>query len=80
MRRSCNYRAFSLSFHISSSSLILLCTFALFGLTGQTLTAEKAFLTVSMFNTVRLTMTAYFPTAIGAIGEALASINRIQVK
>ena len=80
MRRSCNYRAFNYSFYFSSSRLILLCTFAVFGLTGETLTAEKAFLAVSMFNTVRLNMTAYFPSTIGRIGEALASIKRIQVK
>ena len=80
MRRSCNYRAFNLSFYFSFSRLILLCTFAVFGLTGETLTAEKAFLAVSMFNTVKLEMTAYFPIAIGAIGEALASIKRIEVE
>ena len=79
-RRSCNYRAFNYSFYFSSSRLILLCTFALFGLTGQSLTAEKAFLAVSMFNTVKQNMTLFFPWAIGNIGEAIASIKRIQVK
>ena len=80
VRRSCNYRAFNLSFFFSSSSLILLCTFAVFGLTGETLTAEKAFLAVSMFNKVRVNMTSCFPFAIGQIEEARASIKRIQVK
>ena len=80
MRRSCNYRAFNFSFYFSSSRLILLSTFAVFGFTGEALTAEKAFLAVSMFNTVRLNMTAFFPFAMGNIGEARASITRIQVR
>ena len=80
VRRSCNYQSFDFSFYFSSSSLILLGTFAVFGLTGETLTAEKAFLAVSMFNTVRLNMTSCFPFAIGQIEEARASMKRIEVK
>ena len=42
------------------------------------LTAEKAFLTLSMFNTVRLSMTLFFPFAISQLGEMRVSVNRIQ--
>ena len=42
------------------------------------LTAEKAFLCLSMFNTVRLSMTLFFPLAISGWGEMRVSINRIQ--
>ena len=80
VKRSCNYRAFNFSFYFTSSRLILLCTFAVFGFNGEALTAEKAFLAVSMFNTVRLNMTGFFPAIFGQIGEAGASISRIQVK
>ena len=52
----------------------------MFGFTGDALTAEKAFLVASMFNTVRLSMTLFFPFAISQIGEARVSIKRIQVK
>ena len=44
------------------------------------MTAEKAFLVVSLFNTVRLTMTLFFPFAISQLGEAKVSIKRIQVR
>ena len=44
----------------------------------QVLTAEKAFLCLSMFNTVRLSMTLFFPFAISQWGEMRVSINRIQ--
>ena len=51
----------------------------MYGFTGDILTAEKAFLVASMFNTVRLSMTLFFPFAISQIGEARVSIKRIQV-
>ena len=52
----------------------------MYGFTGDILTAEKAFLVASMFNTVRLSMTLFFPFAISQIGEARVSIKRIQVR
>ena len=79
IRRSFNYRAFNHSFYFTSSRLILIATFTVFGVTDSALTAEKAFLAVSMFNTVRLNMTSFFPFAIGQIEEARVSIKRIQV-
>ena len=42
------------------------------------LTAEKAFLCLSMFNTVLLSITLFFPLAISGWGEMRVSINRIQ--
>ena len=45
---------------------------------SKVLTAEKAFLCLSMFNTVRLSMTLFFPFAISQWGEMRVSINRIQ--
>ena len=78
MKRTCNYRAFNFSFFFTASRFILLCTFVVFGFTGDVLTAEKAFLVASMFNTVRLSMTLFFPFAISQIGEAKVSVQRIQ--
>ena len=92
VRNTSYYRAFNFSFFFSASRFILLCTFLVFGFTGevlnllvcsllsftQVLTAEKAFLCLSMFNTVRLSMTLFFPFAISQWGEMRVSINRIQ--
>ena len=78
VRRTSYYRAFNFSFFFSASRFIQLCTFIVFGFTGDVLTAEKAFLVASMFNTVRLSMTLFFPFAISQIGEAKVSIKRIQ--
>ena len=80
MRRTCNYRAFNFSFFFTASRFILLCTFVVFGFTGDALTAEKAFLVASMFNTVRNSMTNNFPNALSNIGVARVSVKRIQVK
>ena len=44
----------------------------------QVLTAEKAFLALSLYNTVRLSMTLFFPFAISTIGECRASVDRVQ--
>ena len=44
----------------------------------KVLTSEKAFLALSLYNTVRLSMTLFFPFAISMFGEAKVSINRIE--
>ena len=79
VRRTCNYRAFNFSFFFTASRFILLCTFLVFGFTGDALTAEKAFLVASMFNTVRLSMTLFFPMGLSGLRELGASVKRIQV-
>jgi len=78
VRNTSYYRAFNFSFFFTASRFILLCTFLVFGFTGEVLTAEKAFLCLSMFNTVRLSMTLFFPFAISQLGETRVSIKRIQ--
>jgi len=78
VRKTSYFRAFNFSFFFSASRFILLCTFLVFGFTGEVLTAEKAFLCLSMFNTVRLSMTLFFPFAISQLGETRVSISRIQ--
>ena len=80
IRRTSYYRAFNFSFFFSATRFIQLCIFTVFGFTGDIMTAEKAFLVVSLFNTVRLTMTLFFPFAISQLGEAKVSIKRIQVR
>ena len=80
IRKTCNFRAFKISFFFTASRLIQLVTFLVFGLTGHPVTAENAFLVVSMFNTVRLSMTLFFPMALSQLREVRASVRRIQVR
>ena len=79
IRKTCNFRAFKISFFFTASRLIQLVTFLVFGLTGHSVTAENAFLVVSMFNTVRRSMTLFFPMALSQLREVRASVRRIQV-
>jgi len=44
----------------------------------QVVTAETAFLCLSMFNILRLSITLFFPLAISQLGEMVTSIKRIQ--
>lgn len=80
VRRTSYFKGFNFSFFFTSSRFIQLCTFLVFGLTGDVLTAEKAFLVASMYSIANQSMACYFPFAISQIGEAKASIKRIQVK
>ena len=45
---------------------------------GDILTAEKAFLTLALYNVVRLSMSLFFPTGIQLASEGLISIKRIE--
>ena len=80
IKKTCNFRAFKISFFFTASRLIQLVTFLVFGLTGNSVTAENAFLVVSMFNTVRLSMTLFFPMALSQLREVRASVRRIEVR
>ena len=48
-------------------------------LTGETLTAQKVFTCLSLFNSVRIVMALFFPIAITLMNEGRVSIERIQV-
>ena len=72
------YKSFNFNFFFVSSRLVFLAILIPYITSGQTLTAEAAFFTLSLFNTVRLSMTLFFPNAISFLSEALVSVKRIQ--
>lgn len=72
------YKAFNMCFFFTSSRLVMAIIFLSYVLMGDILTAEKAFLTLALFNVVRLSMTLFFPGGIQMGSEALISIKRIQ--
>ena len=67
VRTTNQYRSFNFSFFFSASRFILVCTFLVYGLTSDVLTAETAFVTLSLYNTVRNSMTFFFPVAISQV-------------
>ena len=58
------------------SKISKLDNFKVVGFTGRVLTPDIAFVCLAMFNTVRLSMTLFFPFAISMSGEARVSVNR----
>lgn len=67
-----------LSFFFSSSVLVTFVTFMTYVLTGHILTAQKVFTCLSLFNSVRIVMTLFFPIAITLMNEGRVSIERMQ--
>ena len=72
------YKAFNNTFFFTSCKVIMVLVLLTFVLSGEALTAEKAFLTLALFNVVRLSLTLFFPLAIQLVSEALISVKRIQ--
>ena len=68
-----------LSFFFSSTVLITFVTFLTYVLTDHILTAQKVFTCLSLFNSIRIVMTLFFPIAITFLNEGRVSIERIQV-
>ncbi|EFX68457.1 ATP-binding cassette, sub-family C, member 4 [Daphnia pulex] len=78
IRRTNYFRALNMSLFFTSSKLIIFLTFLVFIFTGNHLTSEKVFVTVSLFNNIRLIMTLFFPGAITMSAEARVSTKRIE--
>ncbi|XP_057378654.1 ATP-binding cassette sub-family C member 4-like [Daphnia carinata] len=78
IKRTNHFHALNMSLFYTSSKLIIFLTFLVFIFTGNHLTAEKVFVTVSLFNNIRIIMTLYFPSAITAAAEARVSTKRIE--
>lgn len=62
-----------------ASKIIVFVTFTLYVLLGNTISASRVFVTVSLYTAVRLTVTLFFPSAIETLFEGRVSIRRIQV-
>lgn len=78
IQKTCFYKAFNMVFFFTASRMVMALIFLTYVLMGDVLTAEKAFLTLALFNVVKLSMTLFFPNAIQMTSEALISIQRIE--
>jgi ATP-binding cassette subfamily C (CFTR/MRP) protein 4 len=79
IRKTSRLRAINMSLFYTSSKIVIFLTLLTYVLTGNSLTAEKVFVTLSLYNNVRLIMTLFFPNGVSQLAEALVSITRIQV-
>ncbi|XP_033954626.1 ATP-binding cassette sub-family C member 4-like [Pseudochaenichthys georgianus] len=71
-------RGLNMASFFCASKIILFITFTLYVLLGNTITASRVFVTVSLYTAVRLTVTLFFPSAIEKLFESRVSIRRIQ--
>uniref|UniRef100_A0A3P8VQU0 Multidrug resistance-associated protein 4-like n=1 Tax=Cynoglossus semilaevis TaxID=244447 RepID=A0A3P8VQU0_CYNSE len=72
-------RGLNLASFFASSKIIVFFTFALYSLLGNTITASTVFVTVSLYGTIKITVTLFFPLAVEKISETIVSIQRIEV-
>ncbi|KAF9927726.1 hypothetical protein BGZ65_006637, partial [Modicella reniformis] len=70
-------RASNMSIYFFFQPLIALFVFVTFWLQGKTLSPDKVFVSLTLFNVMRLTMTAFFPKALETMAETRVSIRRI---
>ncbi|XP_008323732.1 multidrug resistance-associated protein 4-like [Cynoglossus semilaevis] len=71
-------RGLNLASFFASSKIIVFFTFALYSLLGNTITASTVFVTVSLYGTIKITVTLFFPLAVEKISETIVSIQRIE--
>ncbi|KAK7893416.1 hypothetical protein WMY93_022568 [Mugilogobius chulae] len=71
-------RGLNMASFFSASKIIVFFTFTTYVLLGNTLSASRVFVTVSLYTSVRLTVTLFFPNAIEKLFESRISVRRIQ--
>lgn len=67
-----------LSFMIFSTRTAIFISLITYALSGNWLTAQKAFVITAYYNIIRQTMCVFFPQGVGQFAETLVSIRRIQ--
>ncbi|XP_029303230.1 LOW QUALITY PROTEIN: multidrug resistance-associated protein 4-like [Cottoperca gobio] len=71
-------RGLNMASFFASSKIIVFVTFTVYVLLGNTITASIVFVTVSLYGTIKLTVTLFFPLAIEKLSETEVSVRRIE--
>ncbi|XP_034007075.1 multidrug resistance-associated protein 4-like [Trematomus bernacchii] len=71
-------RGLNMASFFASSKIIVFITFTVYVLLGNTLDASSVFVTVSLYGTIKLTVTLFFPLAIEKLSETAVSVRRIE--
>ncbi|XP_072240527.1 ATP-binding cassette sub-family C member 4-like isoform X2 [Leuresthes tenuis] len=71
-------RGLNMASFFASSKITVFITFTVFALLGNPITARSVFVTVSLYGTIKLTVTLFFPLAIEKLSETVVSIRRIK--
>ncbi|XP_072240641.1 ATP-binding cassette sub-family C member 4-like [Leuresthes tenuis] len=71
-------RGLNMASFFASSKITVFFTFTVYVLLGNPITARCVFVTVSLYGTIKLTVTLFFPLAIEKLSETVVSIRRIK--
>ncbi|XP_076004891.1 ATP-binding cassette sub-family C member 4-like isoform X3 [Genypterus blacodes] len=71
-------RGLNMASFFCASKIIVFVTFTVYVLLGNTISASRVFVTVSLYSAVQLTVTLFFPAAIEKLFETRVSVQRIQ--
>lgn len=71
-------RGLNMASFFTANKIILFVTFTVYVLVGNTMSASRVFVAVSLYSAVRLTVTLFFPAAIEKVSESAISIRRIK--
>ncbi|KAF6715600.1 Multidrug resistance-associated protein 4 [Oryzias melastigma] len=71
-------RGLNMASFFASSKITVFVTFTVYALLGNSITASRVFVTVSLYGTIKLTVTLFFPLAIEKLSETVVSISRIE--
>lgn len=78
IRQTAYLRALNMALFFVSSKLTLFLVFMAYISLGNSLSASTLFLSVSLMNALRSTMTMYFPYAVAGLAESLISVSRLE--
>ncbi|XP_033832984.1 ATP-binding cassette sub-family C member 4-like isoform X1 [Periophthalmus magnuspinnatus] len=70
-------RGLNMASFFASSKIIVFFTFTVYALLGNAITASSVFVTVSLYGTIKLTVTLFFPLAVEKLSETRVSVSRI---
>ncbi|XP_068575447.1 ATP-binding cassette sub-family C member 4-like isoform X2 [Cebidichthys violaceus] len=71
-------RGLNMASFFASSKIIVFVTFTVYVLLGNAITPSSVFVTVSLYGTIKLTLTLFFPLAVEKLSETVVSIRRIE--
>uniref|UniRef100_A0A8C8HLH4 Multidrug resistance-associated protein 4 n=1 Tax=Oncorhynchus tshawytscha TaxID=74940 RepID=A0A8C8HLH4_ONCTS len=71
-------RGLNLASFFAASKIIVFITFAVYVLLGNTISASRVFVAVSLYGAIKITVTLFFPQAIEKVFETIISIRRIK--
>ncbi|XP_029516330.2 ATP-binding cassette sub-family C member 4-like isoform X1 [Oncorhynchus nerka] len=71
-------RGLNMASFFAASKIIVFITFTVYVILGNTISASRVFVTVSLYSAVRLTVTLFFPSAVEKLSETRISVRRIK--